>query len=160
MNWSLTFNPTMVWFYQSLNPLRQTVPPLLSIPLWSDFITGKRRTSSKKSSTFNPTMVWFYQLFRQDKHYFLSTFNPTMVWFYQPLPTRTSMNTTPLSIPLWSDFISVKEYLECINNVALSIPLWSDFIQVFSEIGSEITQLFQSHYGLILSWKQLTNTFR
>ena len=34
-----TFNPTMVWFYLRENFSRADVPGVLSIPLWSDFIS-------------------------------------------------------------------------------------------------------------------------
>ncbi len=55
-----------------------------------------------------------------------------------------------LSIPLWSDFISMKRHTKSWSNT-LSIPLWSDFIHRHLQQVESYLSLFQSHYGLILS---------
>ena len=63
----------------------------------------------------------------------LKAFNPTMVWFYQSTTKSTRVSQDTLSIPLWSDFISIIRWTLSGTNY-----------------------FFQSHYGLILS--QLLHT--
>ena len=125
---------------------------ILSIPLWSDFITERNQFRILHSLLpFNPTMVWFYPwtppLYAEaygcfQSHYGLilsssvhndrrkrdSTFNPTMVWFYQktkivPLITLHSFNPTMVWFYLCENFLK-------------------KFFRLYG---------FQSHYGLILS---------
>ncbi len=78
-----TFNPTMVWFYQSASCHEPRHSVRLSIPLWSDFIDGLGKVILIE----------------------IRTFNPTMVWFYLQKPIRSLQMHEVLSIPLWSDFI-------------------------------------------------------
>ena len=105
-----------------------------------------------EDETFNPTMVWFYHTkayssFKQKQdfqsHYGLilsvstaflqlvlfNPFNPTMVWFYL--------------FDYFDDGTKVND---------LSIPLWSDFITVNVVDTGNAVYVFQSHYGLILSF--------
>ena len=128
---TLTFNPTMVWFYHfGVDSSQFTSLPgfqshyglilslyfcyecwkviWLSIPLWSDFISTRRRDITRKTK---------------------NAFNPTMVWFYLVATRGELPRPDGLSIPLWSDFISEKAL----------------FIVYYTE------DIFQSHYGLILS---------
>ena len=80
-----TFNPTMVWFYQVILEFKSLTTSffqshyglilsqkrkntlliftLLSIPLWSDFITKDLAYIDENGNSFNPTMVWFYPSF-------------------------------------------------------------------------------------------------
>ena len=96
-----------------------------------------------------------------------------MVWFYRTGCDRCSKHSVRLSIPLWSDFIGVKIILFneyqltfnptmvwfyrftfqslVFNQAYLSIPLWSDFIVSHSRASFSTNEIFQSHYGLILS---------
>ena len=74
-------------------------------------------------------MVWFYLIAKAIAEQGVNTFNPTMVWFY----------------PSWS-------YVNNTFHCFLSIPLWSDFINQkrIQWVRRELN-VFQSHYGLILS---------
>ena len=78
-------------------------------------------------------MVWFYHKSRkrvqQKNNQSRQAFNPTMVWFY------------PIEL-----------YWRRADDDDLSIPLWSDFIFLSADSRSSAAS-FQSHYGLILSWK-------
>ncbi len=146
-----TFNPTMVWFYLYKFNIPRRTRKILSIPLWSDFISLPLLLRRCKMSPFNPTMVWFYRrrqwqsLYRNilfQSHYGLilsgtyvpypvtieEPFNPTMVWFYLGCKAVWHWYRGILSIPLWSDFI-LKLF-------------WN---HIFEQ------SFFQSHYGLILS---------
>ena len=58
-----------------------------------------------------------------------------------------------LSIPLWSDFIFFRVLRIDFLCFYLSIPLWSDFIHALWVCVRSPEHHFQSHYGLILSWK-------
>ena len=82
---SRAFNPTMVWFYQAVRKCIELVDKGLSIPLWSDFISGLTTSAPIFSA---------------------SAFNPTMVWFYRESLPELCILQDYLSIPLWSDFIS------------------------------------------------------
>ena len=122
-----TFNPTMVWFYQSLLYSLDHSIMHLSIPLWSDFIKPCKVPWNNKPLSFQ-------------SHYGLIL---SLLWFL------VFFELVILSIPLWSDFIFVGGF--CIWNQisfqshyglilslctlyhypplkTLSIPLWSDFI--------------------------------
>ena len=141
-----------------------------------------------EEKTFNPTMVWFYlNNGRNTNIYQAKTFNPTMVWFYLELKQLGSLvQSSQLSIPLWSDFIPLfldelqirvgffqSHYGLILSSIKdfrtgevgpLSIPLWSDFIGNVTSVGFFIGS-FQSHYGLILSssilhtWYNAVSTF-
>ena len=107
----IAFNPTMVWFYQCLSIRHSPPVSLLSIPLWSDFITVLRNKLRHTICAFNPTMVWFYlQACNSSSSATNKSFNPTMVWFYLKSISYSNQYTLPktLSIPLWSDFISMQ----------------------------------------------------
>ena len=102
----------------------------LSIPLWSDFIAKFYQflISSRWASAFNPTMVWFYPLSVISIALLIIFFQSHYGLILSYSSRRTSDFFQQLSIPLWSDFISVK-----ID-------------------GTTYTRAsFQSHYGLILS---------
>ena len=143
------FNPTMVWFYPDLLRFAYTLNEL----------------------SFNPTMVWFY-LRHADMVLRITAFNPTMVWFYRYRFCVSRNWCKRLSIPLWSDFISS---LRCLYQLSM-IPfnptmvwfyrdyfnakllekapfnptmVW--FYQPSWDIIFGVYELFQSHYGLILS---------
>ncbi len=120
----------MVWFYQMRDCAAPFLLNLLSIPLWSDFISSTEAVLQLSDVSFNPTMVWFYRA-------------------YSP---GFRLHRQLLSIPLWSDFI-LRSFLHFLfNKLLLSIPLWSDFISFRVREGQTEAVRFQSHYGLILSW--------
>ena len=90
-DWS-TFNPTMVWFYLGDYALwSQPLLPLLSIPLWSDFILlriakqlgvclpSKHDNKNDFQSHYGLILSGTERPYRS-LHFW--TFNPTMVWFY------------------------------------------------------------------------------
>ena len=95
-------------------------------------------------------MVWFYLAGANNFINFIA-FNPTMVWFYQSKSGCSSIKDAILSIPLWSDFISLLPSLWSQRSLRLSIPLWSDFIAKYIPSRLLTPVDFQSHYGLILS---------
>ena len=161
---SQAFNPTMVWFYlETINAVD----------------SGKEFAAF----TFNPTMVWFYLRYitrtiksmNETISLAYATFNPTMVWFY--LLQKIVKQKWKLSIPLWSDFISLNRIMSTPSTLIfqshyglilsrcrrklrsgrslLSIPLWSDFISIQDISSSVYFAYFQSHYGLILSFWQV-----
>ena len=154
---ALAFNPTMVWFYPVSSPHDVVSFTSLSIPLWSDFISaafprpwersrafnptiglilsrGLYRICSGTFLPFNPTMVWFYpEIVKYAEKAGMDAFNPTMVWFYPARFERAGGQVRELSIPLWSDFIAIEFR-----------------ISVFP------TPNFQSHYGLILSYRTIS----
>ena len=173
---SMTFNPTMVWFYQSIPHLPQ----------------------DRYRLPFNPTMVWFYQTVKlPSKHDLIELSIPLWSDFIQRIRWRkvgklhtfqshyglilscniscTKRCSCKLSIPLWSDFIFSKPRFtarsiffqshyglilseqhrrqHCNSACGLSIPLWSDFIikKLTEPSTCSKKSTFQSHYGLILS---------
>ena len=164
----------MVWFYLSSRWALVTTSPLLSIPLWSDFIPCRGGMSSFAGWSFQSH---YGLILSQSQHSGTTTtqqsFNPTMVWFY-PISDLVCSNDalSILSIPLWSDFIwnqpeipcsckglSIPLWSDFIVHVdcwvafeySLSIPLWSDFIDSYLAQSAVSARTFQSHYGLILS---------
>ena len=128
----ITFNPTMVWFYQIKDTITEFTAKLLSIPLWSDFIMyviilqqyGEFQLSIPLWSDFivqqnnhrcrhQPRLsipLWsdFISLHLFVILYLCLSFNPTMVWFYPSFLSFTSLLFILLSIPLWSDFICTR----------------------------------------------------
>ncbi len=186
----------MVWFYQQVKYEMYSNTPsfqshyglilststrkldffivILSIPLWSDFISLYVLLNKDQKTTFNPTMVWFYHFFRRFlkiKIVFLSI--PLWSDFILIDVPAVPLSSKALSIPLWSDFISSLTVRSWAVATTLSIPLWSDFIlrakreielaektfnptmvwfyrTAISGIASQVIS-FQSHYGLILS---------
>ena len=100
------------------------------------------------------------------------TFNPILVWFYLFVDVE-SLNSF-LSIPFWSDFISVryawitkklKDFqshfglilsLKKIEAMKLGVKAFNPILVWFYPCSSHTAQLFpkrfQSHFGLILSW--------
>ena len=102
----LTFNPTMVWFYQYLLSEGKLCYRWLSIPLWSDFIKNPASIKATPKLSFQS----HYGLILSQKRKNTSTpmfgsFNPTMVWFYRGKEKGAWETQDGLSIPLWSDFI-------------------------------------------------------
>ena len=125
------FNPTMVWFYLCPLSLPTQYAVILSIPLWSDFIPWCQFCIASCAVGFQS----HYGLILSKNHHsdrdtFEQPFNPTMVWFYLLACTLAITKHYSLSIPLWSDFINARAWL-CRYCYCC----------------------FQSHYGLILSWK-------
>ena len=104
--------------------------PVLSIPLWSDFILEHRIGSGTNPQSSLSIPLWsdFIAVVDAGRIHVLFPFNPTMVWFYRQSGLWFTATRTQLSIPLWSDFIA--RIITCI---------------------SEWKTCFQSHYGLILS---------
>ena len=142
----------MVWFYQAELEYESYVYLLLSIPLWSDFIHRITQTAWQQkqrlsiplwsdfiikslerttlaTSTFQShyglILSGFNGCFRWTNNW---AFNPTMVWFYPEMgkvknPYMNAFNPTMV----WF-------YLKVRNGKVLA------------------TNIFQSHYGLILSF--------
>ena len=106
----------------------------------------------------------------------MRTFNPILVWFYLEAIWKEIAEIKTLSIPFWSDFIWLR-CIECITKrkllsipfwsdfilsrrtadavgmgFQLSIPFWSDFIEHNHESIEILSVIFQSHFGLILSY--------
>ncbi len=84
----------MVWFYLCESRFIAEYKHVLSIPLWSDFI------SPLNSSTISP--AWDFQ-----SHYGLILSKESK---------KSGMLKSNLSIPLWSDFIIVINDANCNNN--------------------------------------------
>ena len=80
----------------------------------------------------------------------IQTFNPILVWFYRMRWLKKPRACPLLSIPFWSDFISLTS-LSSFLLLSLSIPFWSDFITRPLLLGEYYATNFQSHFGLILS---------
>ena len=165
----------MVWFYRTLASTCFTGFPNFQSH-YGLILSGGRLYSNTRIrfNPFNPTMVWFYlflpcssknliSFFQSHYGLILSLlrswrsclswvpFNPTMVWFYLLQVLQNFSLYMPLSIPLWSDFIRNCAFVAFVVEVRLSIPLWSDFIILSGDDYGNIFQIFQSHYGLILS---------
>ena len=126
----------MVWFYQLTVEFSAASYSKLSIPLWSDFIDEFFVRSVLRKNHFQS----HYGLILSEKKKeaplgIKIPFNPTMVWFYPVNPRPCVKFFKRLSIPLWSDFIPPK-------NKALIHP----------------GNVFQSHYGLILSRSNFSNS--
>ena len=81
---SISFNPTMVWFYLLTLFTLFLNFALLSIPLWSDFITKERRLRFELNIPFQSH---YGLILSQCSSIHLSwsrrSFNPILVWFYQ-----------------------------------------------------------------------------
>ncbi len=119
----------MVWFYPQTVHACLHDRKILSIPLWSDFISEVKLTSGPPITFFQSHygLILSTSNFHSSLCYFF-TFNPTMVWFYRRYNGKRGREHSWLSIPLWSDFIRDPN------------------IGIFGEC-----LCFQSHYGLILS---------
>ena len=80
-----------------------------------------------------------------------SSFNPTMVWFYllilhlETHIAKSFQSHYGLILSYW--FVKVNRNW----SIRLSIPLWSDFISLMKKVFLRNPVHFQSHYGLILS---------
>ena len=164
----------MVWFYLWRPDANPESIHLLSIPLWSDFITKTRGNiqlswlhfqshyglilsayikpvNLSPGKPFNPTMVWFYRrqrgIYRSVQGCFQSHYGLILSEF----PEKSLFSTCFTFNPTMVWFYHGNHGLHYWTNKKLSIPLWSDFITtpfiVFELLGKD----FQSHYGLILS---------
>ncbi len=124
----MTFNPTMVWFYRNhYNEVRWR-SIRLSIPLWSDFISGHSFSGWLVLRSFLSIPLWSDFISKSDV-----AFNKTRRNFQShyglilsQVITGREQRRGKLSIPLWSDFISHSHRRFSADE--LSIPLWSDFI--------------------------------
>ena len=85
------------------------------------------------------------------------SFNPILVWFYQTAFLTTASQTIPAFNPILVWFYPVCSVVCCICPGSLSIPFWSDFIvwRKGSREKIEVEKCFQSHFGLILSFRFL-----
>ena len=178
LQYNKSFNPTMVWFYHVDEDEEDTVE--VSFQSHYGLILSAYKIDYGKFNveTFNPTMVWFYQRATGELIRGWRPFNPTMVWFYRCTAALRVHCAGKLSIPLWSDFIT-RHRQAARHRAQLSIPLWSDFIGLHKKrLGEPLTAfnptmvwfyrwsmtdnesssyVFQSHYGLILSWAKGEN---
>ncbi len=88
-----------------------------------------------EQSAFNPTMVWFYLCYDVEQIVGEEiAFNPTMVWFYLIKSLKEQIN-------------EVKA-----NAFAAFNPTMVWFYQFLNNVKVVFEGLFQSHYGLILSY--------
>ena len=126
----------------------------LSIPLWSDFIAQKKLQKWLDWLHFQS----HYGLILSARRYLRNrpnrlAFNPTMVWFYPKFCPEFLILSRHLSIPLWSDFITIRFWFRYIPmcffqshyGLILSYPYKCPMCK---------NNTFQSHYGLILSQTQ------
>ena len=145
----------------------------LSIPFWSDFIRPQYIVAYEFTKSFQSHFgLILSKIQTHAKRQVVSPFNPILVWFYlKGLKKKVSEDT--LSIPFWSDFI-LNEILNTLKSIDLSIPFWSDFIwrdwrrwrmrwnwlsiPFWSDFITKYPvyierplNIFQSHFGLILS---------
>ena len=148
----------MVWFYPRAQKNTIAYAPTLSIPLWSDFISAPD-VDVVPSPPFNPTMVWFYLFTCTSLTIIVAgSFNPTMVWFYLTALVYYVVVKRELSIPLWSDFILLSTTFQTRKDELTFNPTMVWFyphpllLYVFHRFRD-----FQSHYGLILSWRWRNN---
>ena len=102
---------------------------ILSIPFWSDFITGIYEFWKTVYELSIPFWSDFIPVQLCSPSVGLFSFNPILVWFYPFVAC--------LCWCVW---------------VILSIPFWSDFIKFNAVQPPGVEVLFQSHFGLILSW--------
>ena len=80
---------------------------MLSIPLWSDFISKHNIVNRQQRSIFQSHYGLILSKCKCLGSLFKGRpFNPTMVWFYLYINATDEISWTDLSIPLWSDFIS------------------------------------------------------
>ena len=132
--WKLdAFNPTLVWFLQK-TAATMNIEIDLSIPPWSDFFTGCRKSWKRRlRKAFNPTLVWF---------------------LHPPVVAFAKLIVRFLSIPPWSDFFC-KTDLRLVRLVHYTfqshLGLISSCCAPYSGAGDAS---FQSHLGLISSRKQ------
>ena len=121
------FNPTMVWFYQTITKVlkyavkgfqshyglilsvsdwnSEVCRKSLSIPLWSDFIMSILNCCDDLIFSFNPTMVWFYLIWMAEcKEMYIFFQSHYGLILSCPIISKT-VRASSLSIPLWSDFI-------------------------------------------------------
>ena len=143
----------MVWFYLVNSDWYPGMAKLLSIPLWSDFITLLPTWFLMSVKTFQShygLILSFYVVATREINFvfrlsiplwsdFIAKYIPsrllTPVDFQSHYGLILSFEKIDeedcwrlLSIPLWSDFIKVHRYEVRRRLLQLSIPLWSDFI--------------------------------
>ena len=164
----------MVWFYPSISQISLIENFCLSIPLWSDFIKTRPKTTHELRTGFQSHYgLILSKMIKLDEIVAWLAFNPTMVWFYHLL-----IYLTVLFVALFQSHygLILSGIIVCFcesqyyafnptmvwfylnekstgnqKSTWLSIPLWSDFIR--SKYNKRIKEKvrFQSHYGLILS---------
>ena len=147
----------MVWFYPPLSKACSNLCFILSIPLWSDFIQTESAAPLRSRSAFNPTMVWFYHNRYSGEILDDNTiiiYDTLFQSHYGLILSRDEQRTITDILYFQSHYgliLSTSARKSLKNSTRLSIPLWSDFIS--SGVSSiEFSNLaFQSHYGLILS---------
>ena len=152
MSQILTFNPTMVWFYQFTEEDAKEIYEALSIPLWSDFILRPNQTGTWLVSCFQSHyglilskyagINTFHILCSFQSHYGL------ILSGSQPVIQKERLHFQSH----YGLILSVELGNRKKRRIALSIPLWSDFISTAYFYVSLRSNRFQSHYGLILSY--------
>ena len=81
-----------------------------------------------------------------------------MVWFYLDAQTLKWYWRAHLSIPLWSDFIPLTQYYIYNPNLSFNPTMVWFYLTEKPDIKFS-KNLFQSHYGLILSMNSLYGSF-
>ena len=147
-----TFNPILVWFYQSW-----------ATTISKNFASFQSHFGLILSSVLQRRNWILRRNFQSHFGLILSfckaaiplyprtPFNPILVWFYLSVRLPSRYIPVLLSIPFWSDFIANEDEVSEHGPALLSIPFWSDFILwlvQWQELGAKF---FQSHFGLILS---------
>ena len=170
-----TFNPILVWFYQSNFSSTFSSPTTFQSHFGLILSPYQQRAVEQAlaafQSHFGLILSLICDIFEYDD---VTSFNPILVWFYRLLRISGKNQEISLSIPFWSDFIQPNQRTAGAVTLTLSIPFWSDFINIhFNQVSRKYCELsipfwsdfiflkrmekyldwksFQSHFGLILS---------